>query len=128
MSSAYLGYRLKFGDTIISNDLIQKGTYNFSKEKRILSTWKDAEAVEHQKVLPDRKVHIKFSLRERNLTEQESVTAIFATQDNITITYWDDYACVYDSSTFYMQAPTITHRNTVGGINYDATPIDLVEY
>lgn len=128
MSISYADYRVKIGDTIINNTLIQKGSYSFTKEKRIVSTWTDAEAVEHQKVLPDRKVHIKFSLRERDLTEQDSIKGIFATQENIIVTYWDDFLCEYKSSTFYMQAPVITHRNTIGGLNYDATAIDLVEY
>lgn len=128
MSNTYLGYRVKIGNTIISNDLIQKGSYNFVKAKRICRTWNDADLKEHQDISATRKVTISFSLRERSLTEQETIKDIFATQENLTITYWDDYDCSYQSSTFFMDAPNIQHLNTVGGINYAATPITLTEY
>ena len=128
MSLTYLGYRVKIGNTIISNDLIQKGSYNFVKNKRIPSDWKDAAQIQHQQVLDNRKVTISFSLRERDLSEQDTVKGIFTTQENLTVKYWDDYACEYKEGTFYMDAPTITHRNTSGGINYAATPIKLTEY
>jgi hypothetical protein len=62
------------------------------------------------------------------LTEQESVKGLFESQENLTITFWDDYDCVYRTSVFYMDAPDIQHLNTVGGINYAATPIKLTEY
>ena len=125
---SYLGYRVKIGDTIISNDLIQKGTYNFNKAKRICKTWNDADLVEHQDISSVRKVNISFSLRERNLTEQESVNGLFGSQENLTVTFWDDYDCEYRTSTFYMDAPDIQHLNTIGGINYAATSIKLTEY
>ena len=128
MSLTYAGYRLIVGGTTISNDLIQKGSYSFVKQKRIATEFKDSVLTDHQQVLPNRKVIISFSLRERNLTEQDSVKGIFATQENVSVTYWDDYECIYKTGTFYMDAPQITHRNTVGGINYNSTPITLTEY
>ena len=130
MSLTYLGYRVKIGNTIISNDLIQKGSYNFVKNKRIPSDWKDAAQIQHQQVLDNRKVTISFSLRERKLTEQDDIKAIFTTQENLTVKYWDDYACEYKEGTFYMDAPTITHRTAAveGGLLYASTPIKLTEY
>lgn len=128
MSLTYAGYRLIVGGTTISNDLIQKGSYSFVKQKRIATEFKDSVLTDHQQVLPNRKVIISFSLRERNLEEQDSVKGIFATQENVSVTYWDDYECTYKTGTFYMDAPQITHRNTVGGINYNSTPITLTEY
>lgn len=125
---SYMGYRVKIGDFIVSNDLIQKGTYNFVKAKRIAKTWEDANKKEHQDIVDNRKVTIKFSIRERRLEDQETLTALFAAQENLIVTYWDDYACDYKSSTFYMDAPNIQHLNTIGGIMYAATPITLTEY
>lgn len=125
---SYLGYRLVINNTTIPNDLIQKGTYTFTKEKRIASSWKDAQLVEHHRVLSNRKAVITFSVRERNLTEQETIKGIFATQENIPVTYWDDFDCEYKSSYFFMSAPKVSHRNTIGGINYAATAIQLTEY
>ena len=128
MSDTYLGYRVKIGDTIISNDLIAKGSYSFVKEKRIASDWKDANLKQHQLVSDTRKVVISFNLRERDLTEQRTLTGIFATQENLLVTFWDDYDCTYKSSYFFMDAPKIQHRNSIGGINYSATSIKLTEY
>lgn len=125
---SYLGYRLIINSTRIDNDLIQKGTYSFTKEKRVAGSFKDAALVEHQQIIPDRKVKISFAIRERNLTEQDSIKGIFSVQENVPVTYWDDFTCSYSSGTFFMNAPVINHRNTIGGINYDATTITLTEY
>lgn len=125
---SYLGYRLIINGTQIDNDLIQKGTYEFTKEKRIPSSWKDVNELEHQQVISNRKVRISFAVRERDLTEQASIAGIFSLQENIPVTYWDDFACAYATGTFYMEAPKINHRNTIGGINYAATTIVLKEY
>jgi hypothetical protein len=125
----YAGYRVKIGNTIISNDLIQKGTYSFQKPKRIAGSWKDEQQIEHQQVLSNRKVAISFSIRERELADQETITGIFATQENLTVEYWDDYDCTYKTGTFYMNAPKISHVNSSGGsLFYAATPIQLTEY
>lgn len=128
MSYTYDGYRIKIGNTIISNDLIQKGSYQFQKAKRMASNWNDAAIVEHQSITDNRKVIIQFNLRERDLNEQDSIKGIFSTQENIKCKYWDDYACEYKETWFYMDAPQIQHRNTIGGINYSPTTIKLTEY
>lgn len=125
---SYQGYRLIINGTQINNDLIQKGTYEFTKEKRMSADWEDATKTQHQQIVSRRKVVISFSLRERNLSEQESVAGIFATQEDIPVTYWDDYDCSYKTGSFFMKAPKISHRNTIGGINYAATSIQLTEY
>ena len=74
------------------------------------------------------KMDIQFSLRERSLAEQDSIKDIFAFQEEIAVTYWDDAACSYKSGRFRMEAPEFSHISTVGGINYAETPIHLIEY
>lgn len=130
MSLTYAGYRVKIGNTIISNDLIAKGSYSFIKAKRIPGDWKDAAQIQHQQVMDNRKVIISFSIRERKITEQDDIKAIFTTQENLTVKYWDDYACEYKEGTFFMDAPAISHLNTAveGGLLYAATQIKLTEY
>lgn len=128
MSLTYANYRVKIGNTIITNDLIQKGSYSFVKSKRIAADWEDAIKVQHQNMMSTRKVRIAFSIRERDLTEQDSIKGIFETEENISVEYWDDYECKYNTGTFYMDAPEISHRNAIGGIRYNATPIKLTEY
>ena len=125
---SYLGYRLIVNGTTIYNSMIKTGSYQMTPAKRIVTTWTDANLVEHQEVLSNRKVNISFSLRERNLEEQDSIKGIFALQENIPVTYWDDEDCEYKTGTFYMDAPQFQHRNTIGGINYNATKINLHQY
>ena len=128
MSLTYADYRLIVNGIMIDNTLIQKGSYSFAKEKRIANSFKDAALIEHQQVLPTRKVVINFSLRERDLAEQDSLKGIFGVQENVPVTYWDDYECEYKSSVFYMSTPKFSHRNAIGGLNYAPTPITLTEY
>lgn len=124
----YYSYRIAINGIIITNDLVQKGTYKAVPTKRVVDSWLDANLIEHQDVLPTRKMDITFSLRERNLDEQDSLKGIFATQENVFVTYWDDKTCAYKSGMFRMEAPEFSHLSTVGGINYAETPIHLIEY
>ncbi len=124
----YLGYRLIINDITITNDLVQKGTYKAIPQKRVVDTWLDANMVEHQDVLPTRKMDISFSLRQRNLDEQDYLKGIFIVQENVSVIYWDDASCSYKTGIFRMESPEFSHINTSGGINYEATPIHLIEY
>lgn len=124
----YNNYRLIINGITITNDLIQKGTYKAIPTKRIVATWEDANLVEHQDILPTRKMDIQFSLRQRSLTEQDALKGIFALQEEVSVTYWDDRTCSYKTGTFRMEAPEFSHISTVGGINYAETPINLIEY
>ena len=125
---SYNGYRLIINGITITNDTIQKGTYKAIPQKRVVATWLDANFIEHQDILPTRKMEISFSLRQRNLTEQQNLIGLFSTQENIPVTYWDDKSCTYKSGTFRMEAPEFSVLNTIGGINYAETPIHLIEY
>ena len=60
---SYSGYRVIINGTTVPDNLIAKGSWNMSKPKRIVSNWKDANQIEHEDVLPTRKVDIKFSIK-----------------------------------------------------------------
>lgn len=124
----YNGYRLIINGITIYNSLISKGTYQATPQKRIVAKWEDANLIEHEEVLSNRKMDISFALRERSLDEQDSIKGIFATEENVPVTYWDDRTCAYKTGTFKMEASKFSHRNTIGGINYNPTTIHLVEY
>ena len=125
---SYNGYRLIINGITITNDAIQKGTYKAIPTKRVVDSWLDANLIEHQDILPTRKMDIQFSLRQRNLSEQDSLKDIFSQQENVSVQYWDDSSCTYKSGIFHMESPEFSHISTVGGINYEATPIHLIEY
>lgn len=125
---SYNGYRIIINGVTIWNSLISKGTWQAVPQKRIAGKWTDANMIEHEEVLSNRKMDISFALRERSLEEQDSIKGIFATEENVPVTYWSDKECVYKTGTFKMEASKFTHRNTIGGINYNPTTIHLIEY
>lgn len=126
---SYDGYRVIINETTIPDNLIAKGSWNLNKSKRIVSNWKDANQIEHEDVLPDRKADIRFSIKRRKLEEQEQIIGILSLQEHVPVTYWDDYTCSYKTGDFKMDAVTFNHENTeYGDIQYSATPIHLTEY
>lgn len=125
----YEGYRVKINNTEVSNLLIASGTYSFKKERRLVRSWTDANGIAHHDYYAKPKVTIKFSIRERNLKEQKSICGIFAEQENLTVKYWDDYACEYKTGTFQMNEPQIKHKKGLKDeILYTSTEILLEEY
>lgn len=125
---SYNGYRIIINGVTVWNSLISKGTYQAVPQKRIAASWEDANLISHEEVLSNRKMDISFALRERSLEEQESIRGIFALEENIPVTYWNDKTCEYKTGTFKMEAQKFQHRNTIGGINYNPTTIHLIEY
>lgn len=126
---SYLGYRIKIGNTIIPNNLIHPNSWNYTPTKKIIKQWEDANGTIHQDIRIIPRVEIKFSIRIRTLADHEEIASVFATQENLTVTYWDDVTCAYKTGTFFMDAPSFTHINTsTEQILYDATEIHLTEY
>lgn len=126
---SYAGYRVKIGDTIVPNLLISKGTYSFKKNKRVAGSWTDANGIDHYADHKARRAVIQFSIKERHLEEHQSIAAIFENQDNLSVEYWDEYACEYKTGRFRMAEPQIKHIETPGNdIRYAATQIVLTEY
>lgn len=126
---AYDGYRVIINGITIPDNLIAKGSWNFNKLKRTVSQWEDANKIEHEDVLPTRKADIKFSIKRRILSEQEQIVGILDVQEQVPVTYWDDYTCSYKMGIFKMEAVTFNHENTKNGdIQYSATAIHLTEY
>ena len=83
------------GQNIVPNNVIAKGTYQFYKDKRITGTWKNAAQIEKQDVYSLRKTVIQFSIIPMNLTDHEAIKWLFASQENLLVSYWDDYDCEY---------------------------------
>lgn len=128
---SYQGYRLSINEQNIPNSLIAMGSYSCTRERRLKSSWIDANGIEHLNFYPTDKTTIQFNLRERNGNEQESLAWLFANRNNIMVNYWDDMTSTYKSGLFYMENPKFAHRTlnaALGGIMYDITTIRLVEY
>lgn len=126
---SYLGYRIKIGDTIIPNNLIHPGSWEYTPTKKIVKQWEDANGTIHQDIRIIPRGEITFSIRIRSLSDHETIASVFATQENLAVTYWDDVTCAYKTGAFFMDAPSFKHINTsTEQILYDATQIHLTEY
>lgn len=125
---SYNGYRLIINGTTVPDNLIGRGSWQFTKGKRITGSYVDGNQIDHIDVLPDRKVDIRVSIKPRTLAEHELIKGIFDLQEEVPVTYWDDFLCEYATGVFNMDAPACQHRDTkYGDIFYVATPIHLVE-
>lgn len=125
----YEGYRVKINDVEVPNTMIAAGTYSFVKEKRLVRSWVDANGLQHFDYYENTKAKIQFAIRERNLEEQQSITGLFQTFENLTVKYWDDYSCVYRTGLFKLKEPSISHRKAPDNdIWYQATSFVLEEY
>lgn len=125
----YEGYRVKINGVEVPNNLIGSGTYHYTKAKKLVRQWKDANGLDHFDYYDTKRATIKFSIRERNLAEQQSITGLFEAQENLTVEYWDDYTCTYKTGLFKMNDPVIKHRKAPGNdIWYQATQFVLEEY
>ena len=127
--SEYLGYRIIVNGITIPDNMIKRGSFNATPQKRVVYSWVDANKVDHEDILENRKMSINFSLKVRSLSEHEAIKDVFDAEEFVTVTYWDDKSCSYKTGLFKMDAPTFTHRNTLwGDILYEPTQIHLVEY
>lgn len=126
---SYSGYRVMIGENIVPNNIMSKGSYQFFKDKRITATWKTAAQIEKQDVYDKRKVNIQFEVIPMSLEDHEAIKWLFAQQENLLISYWDDYDCDYKTGYFYMDRPPMNHSNSQGGsLFYEAIQIKLTEY
>lgn len=124
---SYAGYRVQIGSTTISDEIILKGSYSFVKEKRVSGSWTDANGITHEDYFPNDKVIIKFTLIERDASDNAALMSLLTSSDSFSVTYWDDYASDYSTGTFRIPRPTLDHLKAVGEIRYGDTQITLEE-
>lgn len=127
--SVFNGMRLSIGTTVIPNGMIEKGSFSATPIHKISKQWVDGSGKEHIDYFPTPKMEISFNIRERNLSEQESICSIFQNVSNLNVTYFDDVTCSYRTGVFYMDNPTFSHK-TIGpnDIQYNSTKVTLHEY
>lgn len=112
----------------VPNSMIAKGSYSFRKEKRKAGAFTNAMGIDFVNYYDARKTIIEFSLRERSLEEQKSISELFELDNIVDVTYWDDYKCAYATGSFYVNAPTINHLSAINNdIQYASTKFKLEE-
>lgn len=125
---SYQGYRVKINGVTIPNMLIASGTYSIKHEPRIAGRWTDGNGVKHIEYHSQKCATITFSIRERNMQEQESIKDIFLNTKNVIVEYWDDCECKYKTGVFDMSSVTLSHKKAISnGILYNATQVKLGE-
>ena len=125
---SYAQYRVKIGTTVIKNTMIGPDSYQITKNERVISTWKDANQVEHREMADELKTSISFTIRERSMADHQTIAPIFATLKNLSVEYWDDITGDYATGTFYMDPPTIQTRRHGASLLYMETQVNLTEY
>lgn len=124
----YNGYNLQIENNQLPNAIIVPGTYQITKAKRIVNSWKDANGKTHFNYYPLDQVSITFDVKERTLEQQNSIKWLFAKKDNITIFYYDDETDEYKVGTFKMNDASLSHSYDGQKIYYAATTISFEEY
>ena len=129
MSTQYSGFRLSINNTQVSNGIMQKGSYKFTKGKRITGQWTTAAQEEKVDVYDKAKVVITFTIHSMTLEEHEEIKWLLSSLEHLLVSYWDDYDCEYKTGYFYMDAPEIKHENSMyDTLKYDKIQIKLTEY
>lgn len=122
----YNGYRLKIDNVVFPHTWISKGSYSISEDSRVIETWVDANAIEHEETAPTKKTTITFAIREHSTGEHSSVLS-FLQNDEVEVEYYSDRYDVYKTGAFRVKDIKWQHRNIGDGIDYDVTQITLIE-
>lgn len=126
---AYEGYRIKVNGSVISNDLIAKGSYKFKRISRVIASYYDAAGYLHEEKSQRTRASISFTIRERSRVEHESIINAFLKRENAVVAYWDEESGVYKETICKIGDIEISHLNTIGGdISYAGMPITIEEY
>ena len=126
---AYLGYRLKINGVVVPDVIMQRGSWSAKLERRLISSWTDAGGKLHESYYPDKKVSIKFSLREHNIVDHESYITYFTNKDHVAIVAWIDDTATYETVDCKINDIEWTHRvATNNDIWYNPADIEIMEY
>lgn len=125
----YNRYRLRIGDHLIDDSMIQRGSYSFKKEDRVIDSYTDADMRLHEIVANHPRVVILFSFREHDSSEHLSFARCINNKNNVEVQYWDDEEEMYLDGNFKIDAVEFSHRNIHGdNILYNSANVKLTEY
>lgn len=125
----YQGYRVKINGIIIENNMIIKGSYSTEKSRRVLSEYYDQKGIKHQELSPRETITINFTLKERNIKEQEIVMKALSVENYVEVEYWDDKKLQYELGYFKIETYKLEHKAASRtDIRYKDTPLILKEY
>ena len=126
--SEYLGYRVIVNGITIPDRMMIRGSYGTTPTKRIVSSWVDANLIDHDDESDNPKHDIVFTLRRRKLADQEELLGAFESLKNIMVTFWNDRTCTYRTGRFKMDPPQFLSYVEKDELWYKETAIHLMEY
>lgn len=122
------GIKLPIPDDIPFN-IVEPGSYSFTKERRIINDWQDANGTFHHEQYPNDRAIISFQIKERTQEQHALLLPLFERYENIEVEYWDDNVMEYKTGLFYMDnVEAISSIATLDNIYYAAIDITLTEY
>lgn len=137
--AAFQGYLLKLGGengVVFPNEFIEFESYKATPNSRLdLDSKRDTTGKLHRKVLSHQATHLKFTLRETNLAEHNTILALIhnamsdTDERKVVVQYWDDEWSRYKTETFYFPDMEFTIKAISGNdIYYGTLELELIEY
>lgn len=132
---SYLGYQLKINNLKfpcpdgLNVNIVENGSYRFTKERRTINDWQDANGKYHHETYKIPRAKISFTIKERSQEHQRILIPLFENNENIEVEYWDDTTQEYKTGLFYMDdIEAISSVSTKEQIYYGTIDITLTEY
>lgn len=125
----YEGYRLKINGVVFPNTFMAKGTWQcLPNKRRLVNSYHTADGKRHDFYHPKAKADIRFSIRKHNLADHEQIAAFFREKYKVSITFWCDDTCAYETRICKIGDVTWTQENALSDdIFYNATSIVITE-
>lgn len=134
MANNYLGYLIKFGNTIMPNTYF--GEFTSTPDQRLdTDSERDNTGYLRRTTLPNGKTSIKFATHILDLDEKIEFQSIIngsivdIVQRKVSVTFWDDETNYYKTSVFYL--PDIEYSIMDANsqtIMYNPISVELIEY
>lgn len=133
---AYLGYFLKFGNTVLPNSYYKQGGYSVTPNQRTeLSAFRDNNNYLQRTTSQNHKTKISIEtgilyLQDKiNIQNIMSQGCINSTERKYNITYWNDEDNCYVNADFYMPDVTYTVLDTLGNdVIYQPIKFEFIQY
>lgn len=136
---AFSGYLIKFGDTVLPNNLLKLEGWNSTPNQRLDSeAERDADMLLHRSTSANTKTKIVFQTKDSlTLAEKMQLQAVInagmvnLTERKVNATYWNDETNDYVTSATGFYIPDINfviERISGNDIIYKSAQITLIEY
>lgn len=131
----YKGYQLKIGELTLpcmqgfNTNIVENGSYSFTRVRRVINDWQDANGKFHHETYRTPKTVIAFNIKERTKDQHALLKPLFENYEDIEVEYWDDNEGEYKTGVFFMDdIEAISSIATPDNIYYAPINIKLTEY